>query len=592
MRFLRMFTNSLLAGGLSAAYLTVLVLQLNPHVPVFSATTGRWFLTLGATYGLHLAVAFYALIVTRVFFSMDTMSPGWASVRVLAWLSSCAAAVAATLMWLNLHAFRPALGEIAARRMTAGTLATSAAAIVLLGIAVAHYSYGRRGSRVGGALFSLAAFGSILLPLAARGPAVAPADAPPAVVVAPPAVPVAPPSVVVAPPPPAGAGRASRVIMLLLDGASLEYLRTRATEGRLPNLSRLLEAGASMYLATVRPTQPAPVWAAAASGMYPAKNGVRSAEAYYARGDTRALYLLPDHCLSYVLVRLGIVRAEPLTSDAWRSRPLWDILTVAGVPSGVVRWPLSFPALPTEGFMLTDRFHELLGSMAQFDARGAYPPEVLPAARQSFSETDGDSAELPGPVDAPEASAALRDHRYSRAMRDLQARRAVQVTALRLQGVDTAGHRHYDESQPSAFRDGSEAERRGRAQQLERAYAAVDREVGTAMGSLAPGDLLLVISGFGMQRLNPAKEVLAYVLRDPIMRGTHERAPDGFLLAYGTPVQQGRAPRGSIVDVAPTVLYFLGLPVGRDMDGFARTDLFTGAFTGERPIAFIATHDR
>jgi predicted AlkP superfamily phosphohydrolase/phosphomutase len=380
--------------------------------------------------------------------------------------------------------------------------------------------------------------------------------------------------------------------MLLLDGASLEYLRTRATEGRLPNLSRLLEAGASMYLATVRPTQPAPVWAAAASGMYPAKNGVRSAEAYYARGDTRALYLLPDHCLSYVLVRLGIVRAEPLTSDAWRSRPLWDILTVAGVPSGVVRWPLSFPALPTEGFMLTDRFHELLGSMAQFDARGAYPPEVLPAARQSFSETDGDSAELPGPVDAPEASAALRDHRYSRAMRDLQARRAAQVTALRLQGVDTAGHRHYDDSQPSAFRDGSEAERRGRAQQLERAYAAVDREVGTAMGSLAPGDLLLVISGFGMQRLNPAKEVLAYVLRDPIMRGTHERAPDGFLLAYGTPVQQGRAPRGSIVDVAPTVLYFLGLPVGRDMDGFARTDLFTGAFTGERPIAFIATHDR
>jgi hypothetical protein len=223
-----------------------------------------------------------------VFFSMDTMSPGWASVRVLAWLSSCAAAVAATLMWLNLHAFRPALGEIAARRMTAGTLATSAAAIVLLGIAVAHYSYGRRGSRVGGALFSLAAFGSILLPLAARGPAVAPADAPPAVVVAPPAVPVAPPSVVVAPPPPAGAGRASRVIMLLLDGASLEYLRTRATEGRLPNLSRLLEAGASMYLATVRPTQPAPVWAAAASGMYPAKNGVRSAEAYYARGCVQA----------------------------------------------------------------------------------------------------------------------------------------------------------------------------------------------------------------------------------------------------------------------------------------------------------------
>ena len=44
--------------------------------------------------------------------------------------------------------------------------------------------------------------------------------------------------------------------------------------------------------------------------------------------------------------------------------------------------------------------------------------------------------------------------------------------------------------------------------------------------------------------------------------------------------------------MTPTILYFLGLPIGRDMDGFARTDLFTTAFTAERPIAFIATHNR
>ena len=100
------------------------------------------------------------------------------------------------------------------------------------------------------------------------------------------------------------------------------------------------------------------------------------------------------------------------------------------------------------------------------------------------------------------------------------------------------------------------------------------------------------ISGFGMQRLPPAKELLAHLLGDPNRRGSHERAPDGFLIAYGSTVQATRLTRGSIVDVTPTVLYFLGLPVGRDMDGFARTDLFTPAFTAERPIAFIATHNR
>ena len=62
--------------------------------------------------------------------------------------------------------------------------------------------------------------------------------------------------------------------MLLFDGASLEFIWTRAAEGRLPNFARLIESGAAIDLATIRPTQPDPVWAAVATGMYPSKNGV------------------------------------------------------------------------------------------------------------------------------------------------------------------------------------------------------------------------------------------------------------------------------------------------------------------------------
>ena len=72
--------------------------------------------------------------------------------------------------------------------------------------------------------------------------------------------------------------------------------------------------------------------------------------------------------------------------------------------------------------------------------------------------------------------------------------------------------------------------------------------------------------------------------------GTHDRAPDGFMLAFGTSVAPGRPQRGSIVDVTPTVLYFLGLAVARDMDGFARADLFNREFTAERPIVFIPSY--
>jgi predicted AlkP superfamily phosphohydrolase/phosphomutase len=478
------------------------------------------------------------------------------------------------LMWLNVNGFRAVLGELAARRMTAGALATSAAAAVLLGIAVAHYSYGRRGSRVGGALFALAVVGSLALPVAARGAAVPVPEAKNWTFIETDV---------------AALAHDRRVVMLLLDGASLEYIRTRVSEGRLPHFSRLLDSGASMYLATVRPTQPGPVWASAGTGMYPAKNGVRSAAQYYARGDNQPLHLLPDHCFSHALVQLGIIRAEAHTSTAFQARPLWSILSQAGVRTGMVRWPVTYPAQPILGFMMSDRFHELLGSMAQFDEGATYPADLLPHARAAFSGEADDGADA---QEVAETSASRRDRWYARAMRDLQARVNPQVVALRLQALDTAGHRYYQDSQASTFRDGGEAERRARVQQLERAYSDIDAEVGAAIDSLARDDLLLVISGFGMQRLQSAKELLAHLLGDPNRRGSHERAPDGFLIAYGAAVQPTRLTRGSIVDVTPTVLYFLGLPVGRDMDGFARTDLFTPAFTAERPIAFIATHNR
>jgi hypothetical protein len=567
MRFLRMLTNSLLAGALGAAFLTVIVLQLNPHVPLVSETTWRLLASLVVFYGVHLAVLFYVLMVVRELVTMDALSPGWVSVRVLAWLAAATAAAAAVMMWLNVQGFLPAMDEAAVARMRAGAAATSATAVVLLGLAAAHYSFGRRGSRVGAALLLIAVFGSLALPIAARGPAVS--------------EPLGPYPVRSVAAPVAATG--PRVVMLLLDGASLEYIWPRTAEGRLPNFARMLDAGAVMDLATVRPTGPDPVWASVATGMYPAKSGVRSSAQYYLRGDDRPLTLLPDHCFSHALVHLGFVRNEPNSSAEWRARPIWSILTDAGLAVGIVRWPLTYPAQPVNGFVVSDRFHELLGSLLELDERVAYPSAVLPVARSAFSQ--------PVEPDSPEGSAGLRDRLYSRAMRDLRAEWPVQFAALRYQGLDTVGHYYLRYTQTRGVGDLPEDERRRQLQVLDRYYGYIDDEIGEAIAALGPEDLLLVVSGFGMQPLNPWKHWMGRLLGDPI-NGTHERAPDGFLLAYGSAVEPGRPPRGSIVDVTPTVLYFLGLPVGRDMDGYARADLFKRAFTAEHPVAFVPTYSR
>ncbi len=570
-----MLTNSVLAGAFGAAYLTVLVLQLNPQMPVFSPSTWRWFSTLALAYGIHLAVLFYVAIVVREFFTIDVLSPGWVSVRLLAWMGAIAAGVAAFLMWSNLHGFSAALDDAALRRMTAGAVATTASAGVLFGIAVAHYSFGRRGSRVGAALFVLAAFASLALPIAARGPATAPA--PPL-----PALPAAAAEHVLDDTQP-------RVLMLMLDGASLDYILHRVAEGRLPNFAKLLESGAAMDLATIRPTQPDPVWAAVATGVYPSKNGVRSAASYYARSDDRALDLLPDRTLSHALVHLGFVRDEPKTSLDWRARPIWSILSEEGISVGVVRWPLTHPAEALNGFLVSDRFDQLVGSIVEFE-RAVHPVEVLPALMDAVA-----SAQVPAAGEdaaSPEASAMRRDRLYSAAMRELRQRMPPRFAALRYQGLDAVGHSYFRYTQPRGIRAVPEDTQRRFVQVVDRYYAFIDAEIGAATQTMAAGDLLVVVSGFGMAARNPAKQLMGRLLSSPDQSGTHENAPDGFLLAAGTAVQPGRPPRGSIVDVTPTLLYFLGLPVGRDMDGYARSDLFTRAFTAERPIDFIPSYSR
>ncbi len=587
MRYLRMLTNSVLGGVLGAAYVTILVLQLNPQVPLVAPGVWRWFVTLLVFYGVHLTLFFYALIVVRELLGIGPLSPGWLSVRVLAWLSAFSSAAAALLMWINVRGLAIELDAVSVRRMTLGAVATTAAAVVLVGIAVVRYSFGRRGSQVSAGLLAITVAGSLSLPLAARGLGTQP--------------PLGARSLTVVRAPAEAPPGGPRVRLILLDGASLDYVWSRVLEGQFPNIGRILDAGAAVDLATLRPTQAEPVWAAVATGKYPPKNGVRSAATYRVEAGGLPIDLLPDRCYAFGLVQFGLVQSKVRTSADWRARPLWDIIGGYGLPVGVVRWPVTYPAQPVRGFLVTDRFHMVADSPFPADVGLAlYPPDILPAARQAFAEaTGGGRGIVPGGApeatlaeETPGASAERLDRMYGRVADDARGLIDARFLAVRYQGLDTVGHSYLRYAEPRSFGDVTDAERRQYGQVLDRYYTFIDGEIGRAIASLGPDDLLLVVSGFGMQPVSPGKRLLARLVREPDLSGTHEEAPDGFLLAYGPHVGKGRPTRGSLADVAPTVLYYLGLPVGRDMDGFARTDLFSRRFTAGHPITFIPSHDR
>ncbi len=221
-------------------------------------------LTVVLFYAAHLTVFFYACLVLRVLFARDVFSPAWISVAVVSHLAAAAAATGALLMWLNLRTFELVLPPPTVDLMFKGLLILAASALLfaVVGVLRTHFAGLRR---IWALLLAIVAAGSIAAPVVVRGRG----------------VPAAPETRAVdASGDLSAIERSSRVTIIAIDAASLELITNATADGRLPNFGRLLDAGAVMHLATLHPTTAEAVWAAAATGKLPQKNGVRSLGTY------------------------------------------------------------------------------------------------------------------------------------------------------------------------------------------------------------------------------------------------------------------------------------------------------------------------
>jgi predicted AlkP superfamily phosphohydrolase/phosphomutase len=580
-----MLSNSMAAAALMTSYIIALVLHLNPNLPLHPVRLMPIAATVGLFYFVHLTAIFYILLVMRQLVR-DVFSPAWISVDVLAPLGAVAAAAGAALMWRNMTAFTLVLDEATAAALdrSATVLAASAVLFMLLAIVRARAP---QAPALWAPLFVAVAIGSVAAPLAIRGRGT------------PPVLEARPIDTVFAA---ARAEPSPRVMVIAIDAASLDLITRATAEGRLPNFGRILDAGAVRHLATLRPTSAEAVWAAVATGKLPQKNGVRSSGIYEISGGGGDVQLLPDYCFAHGLQRFGFLVERPHSSATYRTRTLWSIVSTNGYSVGVVGWPLTQPAPPVRGYLVSDSYHRVALTPSGIDDPSAiYPLELQLDALAAMEAATSDGAPVVAASDggaartsdAREESPARGDRINDRIAQAMARARPAQVTLTRYQSLDTIGHYFLRYAMPSEFGDVTEEERRRLGAVLERQYAVIDDAIGRAIAGLGPDDLLIVVSGYGMEPLGFGKRLIERVIGDPDINGTHEAAPDGFLLAYGSTVARGRQQaRASVVDVTPTILYFLGLPIGRDMDGYARTDLFQRAFTDERPITFIPTYDR
>lgn len=85
-----------------------------------------------------------------------------------------------------------------------------------------------------------------------------------------------------------------------------------------------------------------------------------------------------------------------------------------------------------------------------------------------------------------------------------------------------------------------------------------------------------------------ASRVLEPLPRD-YLQGRHR--PDGIFVAAGPDIRAaGRMEGTRIIDVAPTVLYALGLPIPEDMDGQPLLDIFADEYRASQPVQYAPPH--
>jgi hypothetical protein len=101
----------------------------------------------------------------------------------------------------------------------------------------------------------------------------------------------------------------------------------------------------------------------------------------------------------------------------------------------------------------------------------------------------------------------------------------------------------------------------------------LDDQLGEYMRRLPEDSTLVVVSDHGFD-----------------FRGyEHDNAPPGVLIVRGPDVQPGIVSGARLVDVAPTLLHLLGLPVADDMQGRALSIGRPGSLLAREPI-FVASH--
>ncbi|MGH7980164.1 MAG: alkaline phosphatase family protein [Limisphaerales bacterium] len=372
-----------------------------------------------------------------------------------------------------------------------------------------------------------------------------------------------------------------KILLIGWDAADWEMIDPLLQNGQMPALAQLVKGGLRGNLATLQPVLSPMLWTSIATGKRADKHGIC--------GFTEPV---PDGS--------GI---GPVRSTSRKCKAIWNILTQNGLKSNIIAWFASDPAEPINGVMVTDQFLRAPvkeGSSEAVKIENVYPPEYAKAAAALRVTTESLTAGDLVPFIPRLAEIDLKqDDRPLKLARRLARVASVQAVATALiqsepwnlmgvyyDAIDQFGHEFMPYHSPR-MNGVNERDFELYQEVMRGCYKFHDMMLHALLQYVDAETTVILISDHGYE-CGHRRPPLDQGKQDP--EGCHR--PFGVVCLKGPDLKKNERLYGaSVLDVTPTILTLLGLPIGSDMDGRPWLEAFEKPVKPERIFSWEGVGD-
>jgi hypothetical protein len=291
------------------------------------------------------------------------------------------------------------------------------------------------------------------------------------------------------------------------------------------------------------------------------------------------------------------------SSYHFRTRTLWEILSGMNRRIGVVGWWATWPAYKINGYLVSS--HVGLQGERLFPRKGSnfldvlpdltYPKNLIEELKPLYLPKDRMIPEFEkrffqlgicGCIGINQEKIVLRRFWQDQFFADisrhiLRDKEELDLFAVYLRGTDTMAHQFIGWTEDRALLESECAAHSGcdlqrLHQSLENYYNFIDARIGEILKYSDRKTFTFVITDHG----EFAKG----------RKGVHKN--NGFMIAAGPGIKRTNLQKASVLDITPTILHLLGLPVAQDMDGRVLLEAMERKLMLERPVAYIDSYDR